>query len=75
MKPILTKKNYTWITIGFVTIILGFLLMSGGGSERPEDFNPEIFSFRRIRIAPTVVVVGFLLIARGIMLKPRQSEK
>jgi len=45
--------------IGFVVIALGFILMVGGGSDDPNVFNPEIFNFRRIRLAPALVLIGF----------------
>jgi hypothetical protein len=45
--------------IGFVVIALGFILMVGGGSDDPNIFNPEIFNFRRIRLAPALVLIGF----------------
>ena len=45
--------------IGFVVIALGFILMIGGGSDDPNVFNPEIFNFRRIRLAPALVLIGF----------------
>lgn len=53
------KVNYTILLIGIVVIALGFILMSGGGSEDPNVFNEDIFSFRRIRLAPTTVLIGF----------------
>ncbi|MCL9808330.1 DUF3098 domain-containing protein [Flavobacterium luminosum] len=53
------KGNYTILLIGLAVIALGFILMAGGGSDDPNVFNPEIFSFRRIRLAPTVVLIGF----------------
>jgi len=53
------KSNYQILLIGIVVIVLGFILMSGGASEDPAVFNKEIFSFRRIRLAPTVVLIGF----------------
>ena len=54
------KVNYKILLIGIAVIILGFLLMSGGGSDNPKVFNEaELFSFRRIRLAPTVVLIGF----------------
>lgn len=60
------KENFLWIAAAVVCIILGFLLMSGGG---PGDttFNPEIFSTRRIVIAPIVTVIGFVLMIFGIL--------
>ena len=45
--------------IGFVVIALGFILMVGGGSDDPNVFNPDIFNFRRIRLAPALVLIGF----------------
>lgn len=53
------KVNYKFLLIGIAVIALGFILMSGGGSDNPKVFNEDIFSFRRIRLAPTVVLVGF----------------
>ena len=51
--------NYKFLLIGIGVIALGFILMSGGGSEDPKVFNEAVFSFRRIRLAPTVVLIGF----------------
>jgi len=56
---IFSKANYKLMLIGFVVIALGFILMVGGGSDDPNVFNPEIFSFRRIRLAPALVLIGF----------------
>jgi hypothetical protein len=53
------KVNYKILLIGIVVIALGFLLMSGGGSDDPKVFNEAVFSFRRIRLAPTLVLIGF----------------
>ena len=54
------KANYKFLLIGIGVIVLGFILMSGGGSEDPKIFNEDtLFSFRRIRLAPTVVLIGF----------------
>ena len=53
------KVNYKILLIGLGVIALGFLLMSGGGSDDPKVFNEAVFSFRRIRLAPTVVLIGF----------------
>jgi hypothetical protein len=53
------KVNYKFLIIGLVVIAVGFILMTGGGSEDPNTFNPEIFNFRRIKLAPTVVLIGF----------------
>lgn len=53
------KVNYKTLLIGIAVITLGFILMSGGGSDDPKVFNEDVFSFRRIRLAPTVVLIGF----------------
>ena len=57
----LSKENYILLAIGFVIILIGFLLMMGGRSNDPNVFNEEIFSFRRIVLAPLVVLFGFVL--------------
>ena len=53
------RKNYIFMIIGLLFIALGFILMSGGASDDPNVFNPEIYNFRRIRLAPTLVLIGF----------------
>ena len=55
------RKNYIFMIIGLLFIALGFILMSGGASEDPNVFNPEIYNFRRIRLAPTLVLIGFAI--------------
>jgi len=70
----LGKENYKLMIIGFGVIILGFLLMVGGGSEDPKVFNPEIFSFRRITLAPIVILAGLIFEIYAIMKKPKASE-
>ena len=52
-------QNYKWMFIGLGLIALGFILMAGGGSDDPNIFNPEIYSIRRIRVAPTLILIGF----------------
>jgi hypothetical protein len=56
--------------IGLCVIALGFLLMAGGGSDDPNVWNPEIFSWRRIRLAPTIVLIGFGIEVYAILLDP-----
>jgi len=53
------KQNYKWMFIGLGLIALGFVLMAGGGSDDPNVFNPEIFNAQRIRLAPTLILIGF----------------
>lgn len=60
------KENFVWIAAAIACIIIGFMLMSGGGSG-DNTFNPEIFSTRRIVVAPIVTVIGFVLMIFGIM--------
>jgi hypothetical protein len=52
------KRNYIIMLIGIVFIALGFVFMSGGGSDNPEVFNEEIYNWQRIRLAPTLVLIG-----------------
>jgi len=66
------KVNYKILLVGLATIALGFILMSGGGSEDPNVFNKEIFSFRRIRLAPTVVLIGFGITIYSILKNPKR---
>ncbi len=63
------KENYMWLIGGFVTVIIGFILMSGGGSEDPKGFSDAIFDTRRMVIAPLLVVAGYALVFVAIMKK------
>lgn len=64
--------NYKILLIGLVVIALGFILMSGGGSEDPNVFKEnELFSFRRISLAPTVVLIGFGVVIFSIFKKTK----
>ena len=65
------KKNYQLMLLGLTFITIGFFLMSGGGSEDPNIFNDEIFNFRRIRVAPILVVFGFIIEVYAIMKNPK----
>jgi membrane-bound ClpP family serine protease len=71
----LGKENYKLMIIGFAVIIIGFLLMAGGGSEDPKVFSTAIFSFRRITLAPIVVLAGFIFEIYAIMKKPKSTEE
>ena len=64
------KKNYQLMILGLIVIGLGFILMSGGGSNDPEVFNEAIYNFRRIRLAPTLVLIGFGIEIWAILAKP-----
>jgi hypothetical protein len=65
------RENYIWMLVGIGCIFLGFVLMSGGGSEDPNVFNPDIFSFRRITLAPIVVLTGFVIEIYAILRKTK----
>ncbi len=67
------KINYKFLLIGVVVIALGFILMSGGGSDDPNVFSEEIFSFRRIRLAPTTVLIGFGITIYAILKKSKKA--
>jgi len=58
-KFLFEKRNYRFLFLAISVIALGFILMAGGGSDDPNFFNEEIFNFRRIRLAPTLVLIGF----------------
>jgi len=69
----LGKENYRMMAIGFAVIVIGFILMAGGGSDDPNVFNPDIFSFRRITLAPIVLLAGFIFEIYAIMKKPKSD--
>mgnify|MGYP001338730972 FL=1 len=64
------RRNYKFMFIGIAIIAIGFLLMSGGGSDDPNVFNEEIYNFRRIRLAPSLVIIGFVVEVYAILTKP-----
>ena len=66
------KKNYLFMIIGLVIIALGFILMAGGGSDNPEVFNEEIYNWRRVRLAPTLVIIGLGIEIYAILLNPKK---
>jgi hypothetical protein len=64
--------NYKILIIGLVVIAIGFILMSGGANENPNVFNEEVYNFRRIRLAPTVVLIGFGITIYSILVKSKK---
>ncbi|KAB1156727.1 DUF3098 domain-containing protein [Flavobacterium luteum] len=64
--------NYKILLIGIAVIALGFILMSGGGSDDPKVFNEAVFNFRRIRLAPTMVLIGFGITIYSILKKDKK---
>ena len=69
------KKNFILLIVGLVLISFGFILMSGGGSDDPDVFNPEIFNSTRIIVAPIFVLAGFIVEIFAIMYKPQESAE
>ncbi len=68
------KDNYIYIIAGIVITIIGFILMMGGGSDDPNVFNgDELFSTRRITVAPFLVILGYVVVIYGIMKKRKLS--
>lgn len=68
-----TKINFYMMGVCVLMIIVGFLLMSGGGSDDPSAFNPEIFSTRRIVVGPAIAFLGFLFMAFAIIYTPKRK--
>ena len=68
-KLLFGKRNYKFMLIGLFFIAFGFILMSGVGSDDPNIFNEEIYSFRRIRLAPILVITGFIIEVYAILTK------
>jgi len=65
------KENYRLMLIGIVVIALGFILMVGGGSDNPNTFNDAIFNFRRLTLAPLLILAGYIIEIFAIMNKHR----
>lgn len=65
----LKMGNYKLLALGLLIIVIGFILMAGGGSDDPNVFNEDVYSFRRITLAPIVVLVGFAFEIYAIMKK------
>ncbi|MGB5666820.1 MAG: DUF3098 domain-containing protein [Maribacter sp.] len=72
---IFQKKNYMFMFLGIAFITVGFILMSGGGSDDPNVFNEDIFNFRRIRLAPTLVLIGLGIEIYAILLNPHKKKE
>lgn len=70
----LTSLNFKIMIIAGVMIVAGFLLMLGGSST-PEQFNPDIFSTRRIVIGPLIAFIGFIAMGAGIIINPSRHDR
>src|SRR5690606_27622427 len=70
------RSNYTWMIAGVILILIGLVLMAGGKSPDPHQFNyDEIYSFRRITLAPVLMMIGFALEVYAIMKKPVSASR
>ena len=67
------KINFIILIISLVVIVIGFVLMIGGGGSTPTEFNPEIFSSQRIKIAPLVILIGYMGIGCSIFYNDRRN--
>ncbi|MBL6669657.1 MAG: DUF3098 domain-containing protein [Flavobacteriaceae bacterium] len=67
------KRNYQILFVAFAVVALGYILMAGGGSDDPNIFNPELFNFRRIRLAPTLVICGFGIAIYAILARDKKA--
>ena len=68
------RQNYLFMIAGLVLVAFGFILMAGGGSDDPNLFNPEIYNWRRIRLAPALILIGFGLEVYAILLNPEKKK-
>jgi hypothetical protein len=73
-KNLFGKRNYRFLFLSILVIAIGFILMAGGGSEDPNYFNEAIFNFRRIRLAPTMVLIGFGLAMYSILTQDKTKK-
>lgn len=68
------KENYIWMIIGVVVLILGYILLVGGGSSNPDEFNYALFNTRRLVIAPILIVGGLVIEVYAIMKKSKTKQ-
>ena len=66
------KKNYVIMLVGLLVIALGFIFMAGGGSDDPAVFNKEIYNWQRIRLAPTLIIIGLGIEIYAILATPKK---
>ena len=69
------KKNYTYLIVGIVLLVIGFISLAGGGSTDPNKFSDELFSTRRMVFAPIVLMLGYIVVAIAILTKPEEKEE
>jgi hypothetical protein len=69
------RENYKWLLIGLAFLLVGFLLMIGGGSDDPNVFSEDLFSFRRLTLAPILLIIGYVIEIYAIMKKPAKKAE
>lgn len=69
---VLGKRNYILLAIGFIFILVGYFLMSGGKAANPNEFSQELFSTTRITVAPILILLGFAIDVVALVLKPKE---
>ncbi|HCY46995.1 MAG TPA: DUF3098 domain-containing protein [Flavobacteriales bacterium] len=70
---VFSKQNYVLLLISLAVIVVGFALLAGGGSDNPNEFSEEIFSVRRLYVAPIIILGGYFLVIYAIMKKPNKE--
>jgi len=69
------RKNYMFLLIGLVLLVVGFLTLSGGGSKDPNVFSTELFSTQRMVVAPILLILGYAVVAYAIMIRPKPENE
>ena len=72
---VFTRLNYQLLIAGLLVMLIGFLLMTGGGSDNPEVWDPGVFSFRRITLGPIILLIGFVIEGVAIMYRPKPKKQ
>lgn len=71
----ISKDNYKIMIVGAIITIIGFFVMAGGGSNDPNVYNPAVYSFARITLAPILILLGYAIVLYGIMKKPKNEKQ
>ena len=74
-KVLFTRENYILVAVGLAVIMLGFFLMSGGNNDDVTIFNPDVFSSRRIFLAPLIVILGFVIEIVAIFYSKKENKE
>ena len=70
-----TMTNYILMVAGVIILLIGYFTLSGGGSDDPSQFSDAIFNVRRLRVAPIILIVGFIVELFAIMYRPRKQAE